>query len=77
MTERVANRLDVSSRDTTLIVSMSLVISGIATYVPIDGLGNLGGKGSSRYLDPVIKYALFDVLDEDIDGDPEGQAGTG
>ena len=35
----ICQALGVSSRDTTLIVSMSLVISGIATYVQCSPLG--------------------------------------
>ena len=39
----ICQALGVSSRDTTLIVSMSLVISGIATYVQCKRFGPLGG----------------------------------
>ena len=38
----ICQALGVSSRDTTLIVSMSLVISGIATYVQCKRFGPLG-----------------------------------
>src|SRR3546814_8805449 len=38
----ICQALGVSSRDTTLLVSMSLVISGIATYVQCKRFGPLG-----------------------------------
>ena len=38
----ICQALGVSSRDTTLIVSMSLVISGIATFVQCKRFGPLG-----------------------------------
>ena len=49
-----------SSRDTTLIVSMSLVISGIATYVQCKRFGPLGAgllivQGTSfNFVGPLI-----------------------
>ena len=56
----ICQALDVSSRDTTLIVSMSLVISGIATYVQCKRFGPLGAgllivQGTSfNFVGPLI-----------------------
>ncbi|MGE8590916.1 MAG: solute carrier family 23 protein, partial [Alcaligenes sp.] len=56
----ICQALGVSSRDTTLIVSMSLVISGIATYVQCKRFGPLGAgllivQGTSfNFVGPLI-----------------------